>query len=399
MPKRSVHIVTMLAVVSLSACSAAAPTTTTTTSTTLPTTTSTSTTTPTTTTTTIPPFSVDGAPPELTAVIEAFYDFSAGRSAEMPPVPEPVAATLAPVERDTPRHGSASVGVIHGQSVATVVMGEDLFLASDDGAGWRIVGGNWPSLGVRHFGGFPRLVAVIGSDARPGEDAARARGDSIHILGLDGAGAGGIVGIPRDSYVSVPGIGNRKINAALSLGGPEKIMETLRQLTGLPIEGYVLTGFVGFQEMFGNVLGGADFDVPFSLSDPASGAFFTAGLQYLNGPAALALSRARKTLPGGDFARSQMQGDLILAAAGAVQAKGIGVIPPMMQGAEPWLTTNLSPEQLLTFSGAMAVADLAAVPNQTAPGRAGRAGNASVVYLSDGASALWADLADGRLDG
>lgn len=399
MLKRSQKLAAVVTAVLLAACGTAAPaTTTTTTSTTLPTTTSTSTTVAPTTTTTLPPFTVEGSPPELTALVDSFYEYSAGRSPDAPPLPGPVGA-LTPTERVTPRHGVASVGVFHGQSVATVQMSDDLILAVDDGSGWRIVGGDWPSLGLRYFGGSPRLVAVIGSDARPGEDQNRSRGDSIHIVGLDGSGGGGVVGIPRDSYVQVPGIGSRKINAALSLGGPDTMLETLRQLTGLPIEGYVLTGFVGFQEIFGNVLGGADFDVPFSLADPASGAYFSAGLQYLNGPAALSLARARKTLPGGDFARSQMQGELILAAARAVQAKGLGAIPPLMQGAEPWLATNLSPEQLLTFSGALSLVDLNAVTNLTAPGRAGRAGNSSVVYLSDSTTDIWADLADGRLGG
>lgn len=395
--KRSIQIVSVFTALATAACATAAPTTTSTTSSTTTTSTSTSTTVPPTTTTTIPPFTIEGAPPELTALIEGFYEYSSGRSLEAPALPEGMAG-LTPVERETPRNGNASVASFHGQMVGTVQMDDDLLLAVDDGSGWRIVGGKLPAHAVHYWGGSPRLVAVIGSDARPGEDQAWSRGDSIHIIGLDGNGRGGVVGIPRDSFVSVPGIGNRKVNAALSLGGPDKMMETLRQMTGLPLEGYVLTGFVGFQEMFGNVLGGADFEVPYSLADPASGAFFDAGLQYLHGPAALALSRARKTLPGGDFTRSQMQGYLLIAAAGAVQAKGVSSIPPMMQGAEPWVTTNLSPEQLLTFSAATVNTDLASMPNLVLPGRAGRSGSSSVVFISDGANAIWADLADGRID-
>lgn len=393
--KRSLQIFSIFLALVTAACAAAAPATTSTTTSTS--TTTTSSTLPPTTTTTIPPFTIEGAPAELSALIESLYEFSAGRSSDGPPLPQGMQG-ITPIERETPRTGTASLGSFGGQTVATVLLNDDLILAVEDGSGWRIVGGNLPAHGVHHWGGAPRLVAVIGSDARPGEDQAWSRGDSIHIIGLDGNGKGGVVGIPRDSFVNVPGIGNRKVNAALSLGGPEKMLETLRQMTGLPIEGYVLTGFVGFQEMFGNVLGGIDFEVPYPVADSASGAFFDAGLQYLHGPAALALSRARKTLPGGDFTRSQMQGYLLIAAAGAVQAKGPSSIPPMMQAAEPWVTTNLSPEQLLTFSAAAVNTDLTAFPNLVLPGRAGRSGTASVVFISDGANAIWADLADGRID-
>jgi polyisoprenyl-teichoic acid--peptidoglycan teichoic acid transferase len=374
-------------------------TTTSTTTTTTTTSPSTTTTVPPTTTTTLPPFTVEGAPPELVAVVESFYDYAAGRTTVVPPAPEAVVTAMTPADVETPISGVASVATFHGQGVATVEMDGDLFLAVGDGSEWRIVGGNWPNLAVPpYYGTAPRLVAVVGSDARPGEDPARTRADSIHFVALDGSGGGAVVGVPRDAYVQVPGIGRRKINAALALGGPQVMLQTFRDLTGLPVEGYVLTGFDGFQEMLGNVLGGIDLDVPFAIRDRAAGAVFEAGLQYLNGPAALALARPRKTLSGGDFARSKLQGLILIGAAQNVRIKGYGAIPRLMELSEPWMLTDLSPEQLLTFSALTIGSDLDSMPNVVAPGRAGSAGGASVVYLSDSVSALWADLADGRLD-
>jgi hypothetical protein len=61
------------------------------------------------------------------------------------------------------------------------------------------------------------------------------------------------------------------------------------------------------------------------------------------------------------------------------------------------MLTNLSPEQLLTFAALVLGTDLDTIQNQVAPGSSGSAGSASVVYLADSASAVWADLADGRL--
>jgi hypothetical protein len=62
------------------------------------------------------------------------------------------------------------------------------------------------------------------------------------------------------------------------------------------------------------------------------------------------------------------------------------------------MLTDLSPEQLLTFSAMAISADLESVANVVAPGRTGSAGGASVVFLNDSVSALWEDLADGHLD-
>ena len=350
------------------------------------------------TTTTAPPFSIENAPPELTALVNSFYLYATGSETKAPPMPEPVLAGITPKAAETPQAGVASVGTFKGQGVATVEMDGDLFLVVDDGSGWRIVGGNWPNLSLpAYYGPGPRLVAVVGSDARPWEDMATARADSIHFVGLDGAGLGGIVGVPRDSWVPIAGGGRNKINASLADYGAEGMMQTFRDLTGLPVEGYVLTGFLGFQEMLGNVLGGIDLVVPYAMSDSASGADFEAGPQYVNGPEALAFSRARKSLPNGDFSRSANQGLVLIDSAKNLRSKGYGAIPRLMELSEGWMLTDLNAEQLLTFASLVIGSNLDTMPNMVTPGSSGTAGSASVVYLSDSVSELWADLADGRL--
>jgi LCP family protein required for cell wall assembly len=350
------------------------------------------------TTTTAPPFTIENAPPELTAVVAAFYAYATGASTEAPPMPEPVLAAITPAPVATPQAGVASVGVFKGQGVATVELNGDLFLVVDDGTGWRIVGGNWPNVAVpAYYGQSPRLVAVVGSDARPWEDIVTARADSIHFVGLDGAGQGGIIGVPRDSWVPIAGGGRGKINGSLADHGPEGMMQTFRDLSGLPLEGYVLTGFLGFQEMLGNVLGGIDLVVPFPIHDSASGADFEPGTQYVNGPEGLAFSRARKSLPNGDFSRSSNQGLLLIDSAKNLRGKGYGAIPTLLDLSEEWMLTDLSPEQLLTFAALVIGSNLDTMPNMVTPGSSAMAGSASVVHLADSASELFADLGDGRL--
>ena len=362
-------------------------------------TTSTSTTLPPTTTTTLPTITLTGAPEELTQVVADFYAYALGASDETPNAPDAVVSSLTPDDVDIPVGGEASLGTFQGQQLAVVEAESDLFLAVDDGSGWRIVGGEWPSVAApAYFGVGPRHVVVVGSDARPGQAMEKTRADSIHFVALDGAGSGAVVGLPRDSYVPVPGFGKKKITASLALGGPETMMASFTDLTGLPLEGYVLTGFDGFQQLLGTVLGGVEVNVPMSINDRWAHVALSAGEQMLNGAEALGFARARKTVPGGDFGRSEHQGLILLAAASTVKDMGYRAIPGLMEGAEPHLMTSLTPEQLLTFSAMAISADLESMPNVVTPGRTGSAGGASVVFLAGSVDDLWADLADGRLE-
>ena len=351
-----------------------------------------------TTTTTTPPLEITNAPAELSALIDDFYLYANGDAATPPAAPEQVVAGITVGEHATPQSGEATLGTFSGQQLSVVEAEGDLFLAVEDDSGWRIVGGEWPSVGVpAFFGEGPRFVAAIGSDARPGQEIDNKHADSIHFIGLDGAGGGAVVGLPRDSYVPVPGHGNKKATASLALGGPDTMMETFTDLTGLPLEGYVLTGFAGFEEMLGTVLGGVDVEVPFAINDRWAHATLSAGQQILDGAQALGFARARKTT-GGDLVRSGHQGIILLGAARAVQAMGYSAIPGLMEGAEPYFMTNLTPEQLLTFSAMAISADLTSISNVVAQGRNGSAQGASVVFLNDSVSELWADLSDGTLE-
>lgn len=350
-------------------------------------------------TTTTVPFTVENAPVNLVSLIEGFYQYATGATNQPPAVTPPVLDRLPIAPAQTPSTGVASIGVFKGSPVAVVEMGDDLLLAVRRESGWEIVGGHWPSLSApAYYGAGPRLVAVVGSDARPGEDVDRTRADSIHFIGLDGAGGGAVVGLPRDSYVPVPGFGNRKITGSLALGGPDTMLAAFRDLTGLSLEGYLLTGFEGFEQLVDSVLGTVEVTVPFPIDDRWAKANLDAGLQMLDGFDALAFARARKTVPGGDFTRSFHQGEILLGAAKTVKALGYRAIPGLMEGSEQWLITDLDAEQLLTLSAMIISANLGDIPNVVAPGTVGTAGGASVVFLSDEAESIWADLADGRLD-
>ncbi|HJR87837.1 MAG TPA: LCP family protein [Acidimicrobiia bacterium] len=298
---------------------------------------------------------------------------------------------------DCPADGQASSAMIAGTTVAVAVLGNDVLYGFDQGSGFQIVAARVPSLEGAYYGALPKTVAVIGSDARPGEEAASSRADSIHIFTLDGQGRGAIVGVPRDSWVDYAGGGRGKINGSLSLGGPDLFLQTLANVTGLNYDGYLLTGFEGFQELWGNVLGGANLELDSGLVDRSSGANFSAGFQYFNGPQALSFARARKNLAGGDLQRSLNGGMLLQGALSTAQHLGPLALPSLMQRGWPWLVTDLTAGEILGLAALATDTPLTALANAVAPGRIGTAGAASVVYLTSGAGEMFGDLLDGSL--
>jgi len=122
-----------------------------------------------------------------------------------------------------------------------------------------------------------------------------------------------MVGIPRDSYVPIPGRGTNKINASLSFGGPEKTVETVSALTGIKIQYWATIEFSRFRKLV-DTLGGVEVKVPYEMHDTFSGADFEAGKTKMNGAEALSFARNRHDARGGDFGRSENQGRLLLAA-------------------------------------------------------------------------------------
>lgn len=301
-----------------------------------------------------------------------------------------------------------SVGSWKGTPVAVVTSGDDVTLAVKQGgegatSGWQVVGGWWPSLQVKapHLGGN-RRVLLIGSDARvsKGQKVDRSRADSLHVVGLDGRGGGGLLGIPRDAWVPLSTGGKGKINSAMALAGPTAELQTVRLATGLPIEGYLLTGFGGFTDAVGS-LGGLLLDAPRAVIDPSghnSGADVKKGTQRLTGKEALAYARERKSLPDGDFGRSRNQGLVLLAGGAMARLAGPSKLPAMLDQIDADVSTDLSAAQVLTLAASVFVVHPTTVHNRVATGGFGTSSDGqSIVVLGDTARGLFADLSDGNL--
>ncbi|MET8875419.1 LCP family protein [Nocardia sp. NPDC004604] len=147
---------------------------------------------------------------------------------------------------------------------------------------------------------------LVGSDGRAGltpeQEQALATGgevgpertDTIMLVHIPKSGATTLVSLPRDSYVSIPGHGKDKLNAAFAFGGAPLLVQTVETATGVHIDHYAQIGFGGFAGIV-DTLGGIDICVPKPIDDPLAGVDLQAGCQTLDGPQALGFVRSRAT--------------------------------------------------------------------------------------------------------
>jgi polyisoprenyl-teichoic acid--peptidoglycan teichoic acid transferase len=187
-------------------------------------------------------------------------------------------------------------------------------------------------------------VVLLGSDARAGEAA---RSDTIVV-----AKAGeGMLAVPRDTLVEIPGVGEDKINAAFAAGGPELTVKTLENLTGLAINNYVVVHFEGVEDIV-NALGGITLEIeqPIQVGVEGRRVFIPAGTQTLNGFEALAYVRYRGT-PTADIGRiGRQQRFLQELAEEATSPAKLPRLPATAGAVWRNIDTNMNPLEATRFA-------------------------------------------------
>lgn len=239
----------------------------------------------------------------------------------------------------------------------------------------------------------PVFFLVVGGDAREGP-ASGSLADSIHVVGVNPAqGAATILGFPRDLAVPIPGSGTNKINAALSFGGLELQARTVSDLVGIEIQYAIATAFEGFIAMVEG-MGGIDIDIPAPMHDFDAGTNFDPGPLHLDGHGALAFSRDRKSFAGGDVARSENHGLLMIAALSTLQARATGAANTLGLLANLGRHTELQGatlQELYQFARLALSIDPATIRNVVTPTGGGAGSDLS---LGAGGQALFDDFRD-----
>ncbi|MBB3040761.1 LCP family protein [Nocardioides soli] len=225
-------------------------------------------------------------------------------------------------------------------------------------------------------------ILAVGSDARPGEDMTRTRGDALQLVGMNTrTGAATAIGIPRDSWVPIPGYGSSRVNAALAYGGPQLLGRTVGDLVGIQPDYVFVTRFPYFEDMV-NEIGGITVHNPRPFYDEnLNRKGFKSGQVHLNGYGAMAFSRIRKSLPGGDFDRSANQQRVLRGIQARVRARAAvpGFIERGVLSVMAHMHTDLSPAELFRLAQATAHVVPSKITSCVVQGSIGNVGGASVV--------------------
>ncbi|TAK14791.1 MAG: LytR family transcriptional regulator [Anaerolineae bacterium] len=172
-------------------------------------------------------------------------------------------------------------------------------------------------LEARPWDGASRVTMLImGLDLRDWEAGQGApRTDTMVLLTIDPATkTAGMMSIPRDLWVNIPGYGYSRINAAYQFGegsqlpggGPGLAVRTVEEFLGIEINYYAVVDFDAFVT-FIDLIGGVEIDVPerirVDIIDKDKSILIREGRQTLPGQWALAYARARNS-ENGDFDRA-----------------------------------------------------------------------------------------------
>ncbi len=207
-----------------------------------------------------------------------------------------------------------------------------------------------------------RNILLVGLDARPGET--KSRSDTIVILTIDGnKNEIRMTSLLRDLYVTIPGVGNNRINTAWVYGEFELLRDTILENFGLQVDEYVavdltlltdlideiggLTLTVGTEKQLQAINGVIDgYNYQFHLT-PNSDFLTKLGEQHMNGKQVQAYARYRKI--DSDFKRTERQREVLEKIFDKLQDMSLVELTRLAAFAMDRLTTNLTLSDIVSL--------------------------------------------------
>ncbi len=209
-------------------------------------------------------------------------------------------------------------------------------------------------------------MLLMGLDYRDWEAGEVPRTDTMILLTLDPiSNTAGMMSIPRDMWVNIPGFDYAKINTAYYLGeinhlpggGPGLAVETVEQFLGVPINYYAQIDFNAFV-LFIDEIDGVKLEIKEPLTVSIIGSNkkvnLEPGIVTLPGDIALAYARNRYT-EGGDFDRSERQMQVIRAIRDRILSfdmlpKLVTRAPALYRDLSSGISTNMTLDEVIKLS-------------------------------------------------
>lgn len=187
-------------------------------------------------------------------------------------------------------------------------------------------------------------VVLLGSDARADEAS---RSDTILVTAA--GGHDGMLAVPRDTLLQIPGVGEDKVNAAFANGGAPLTVETLEGFLDRRIDNYVVLDFSGVGEIV-DAMGGVTLNVEQQISPvEPGGPALAPGEQTLNGEEALAYVRYRGG-PTADIGRAGRQQQFMQAVMSqALSPANLPQFPATTAAVLRNVETNMNPLEAARF--------------------------------------------------
>ncbi|HEU0244807.1 MAG TPA: LCP family protein [Candidatus Limnocylindrales bacterium] len=196
-------------------------------------------------------------------------------------------------------------------------------------------------------------VLLLGSDFRPAHPGNRT--DAIMVVSVDPAsGRTAAFSIPRD-YENFPLPNGKKYGAKINSlyqhllsttkNGNAAMKRVIADAFDIEIDGLVLIGFDGVRRMIREIGGvtvnleNSYYDSHYWVNNHTQGWGLSAGKHHLNAENALIFARSRKG--DSDYGRARRQQQLVMAAVSKVKAKGLTILPDLLQIAKETIRTDL----------------------------------------------------------
>lgn len=201
-------------------------------------------------------------------------------------------------------------------------------------------------------------MLLIGVDSR--ENDYSGRSDAMILVSINKETKRIVLtSILRDTYVSIPGHGSNRLNAAYAYGGEELLAETIKANFGIEVDRFVIVNFYVVMDLV-DAVGGVDIELSQDVIDVMNNHYIremnrllgdpegtdiipssVAGTEvHLNGKQALAYARVRYV--GTDFARTDRQREVIMQCLEKIKDMSLVELNSLAEDFLPKIRTNLT---------------------------------------------------------